>query len=95
VEELMDEEKRKIILKQFDKVTKDERIGSEEARALYSLLNGLEPWPDYDNAYEFTKSFRQGEWSKCAGVDYAIWNLLNSKAAYYFWLNFENAQEGT
>lgn len=87
----MDEKMRKIILKQFNEDS-DSRVGQEEARALYHLLNGLKVWPDHDDAYGFTKAFRQADWSECEGVDYAIWNLLNSKHAYYFWLNFAAAQ---
>lgn len=87
----MDEKIRAIILKQFDETSINDRIGNEEARALYHLLKGLQVWPNYDDAYGFTKAFRQGGWSDCEGVDSAIWNLLNSKAGYYFWLNFENA----
>lgn len=79
----------------FDEATtEDFSNGSDEARALFHLLDGIPKWPDYDTPYEFTKSFRvAGCWSECNEVDSAIWCLLNSiNAAKYFWLNFERAQ---
>ncbi len=90
----MNKDLRDRMLNIFDRRTRTNTFdeeGNEEARALFHLLAFVKTWPDADNSYEFTKAWRQADWSD-AHIDCAIWNLLNSNAAKKFWEVFELCQ---